>query len=100
MYDHAEKGTTKISLDMLREVAEKHGAEVHEIILWADKQTVLQRLEERGYKPHGLLTPEKAEMFWEEIDKFKDTRKEAVVIDTSSLTPGEVYDKVWSIVSS
>ena len=99
MYNMLEKEQTKTSLTKLIEIAKKHGATIHEFIIWADKETVLKRLEDRGYREGGLLTPEKAEMFWEEMDKFKDERSGAEIIDTTKLTPDEVVKKIWKIIA-
>ncbi len=91
MYNDAEKGTEKPTLDVLHAIANKYGAEVHELLIWADKEVVLKRLDERGYKPHGLLTPEKAELFWEKMNEFKSNRKQAIIIDSNNLSPEEVF---------
>ena len=58
-------------LDAFVEMGKKYEAKITEIILWAPKELVLQRASERGYRPGGLLTPEKAERFWDEIDALR-----------------------------
>lgn len=99
MYDRLEKGKKQTSLTQLIGIAEKYDADIHEFIIWADKETVLSRLEERGYREGGLLTPEKAEKFWEEMKKFKDSRPQATIVDTSNLTPEQVFEEVGGMIS-
>lgn len=99
MYDRIEKDQTETSLNQIIGIAKKHGADIHEFIIWADKKTVLKRLEERGYRKNSLLTPKKAEKFWGEMKKFKDSRPQATLVDTSTLTPDEVFEEVWGIIS-
>lgn len=99
MYNHLEEGKTKTSLNLLKEVADQYGSTIYEFILWADKETVLKRLETRGYSEGGLLTPEKAEGFWEKMNKFKDERKEAQIVDTTTMSPDEVFEEVWKKLS-
>lgn len=98
MYNKVENGTAKPTLDILYQIADKHKAEVFEFLLWADKVTVMNRLDQRGYKPHGLLTPEKAELFWEEMNKFKANRKQAIFVDTTQLSADEVFKKVFEML--
>lgn len=98
MYNRIEEGQTETSLTQLIAIAEKYDVDVHEFIIWADKKNVLKRLEERGYRKNSLLTPEKAEKFWEEMKKFKENRPQATIIDTSDLTPDEVFEEVWGVI--
>lgn len=98
MYHRLEEGRDKTSLMRLYEIAEKYNVTVHEFILWADRETVLKRLEDRGYREGGLLTSGKAEMFWEEMNKFKDERPEAELIDTSKMTSDEVFERISKMI--
>jgi broad-specificity NMP kinase len=86
------------TLDTLVGIGQKHGAEIYEFVLAADKEIVLERATKRGFNTQGLLTPEEAEHLWELSQDLKETRPGATVIDTSSLTPEEVYEKVRSAV--
>lgn len=86
------------TLDTLSGLGEKYSAEVHEIILEASKETVVRRVDGRGYKPGGLLTPEKVDRFWEETQKLKHERPNALVIDTDNLTAEQVLERVKSLV--
>lgn len=99
MYDRIEKKLGERTIDMITALGEEYKADIHEFILWADKETVMKRLEERGQIVGGLLTKDKAEMFWEEMDKFKDERKEAHIIDTSKMSSDEVFESVQAKLS-
>lgn len=83
-----------VVLDRYYEIAKQKGAEVKEIILWATKEVVMKRAHARGWKEGGMLTPEKCEAFWSQIDELKNRRSSAVIIDTSDLSLDESYDLV------
>jgi broad-specificity NMP kinase len=99
MYDRIEEELGERTIDIITDLGKKYNADIYEFILWADKETVMKRLEERGQIVGGLLTKEKAEMFWEEMNMFKDERKEAQIIDTSNLSSDDVFEAVWKKVS-
>lgn len=84
---------TKV-LDAYYGIAKQKGSEVREIILWASKSVVMERANIRGWKDSGSLTPEKCEAFWDQIDAMKDTRPNAVIIDTSDISLEESYIQV------
>lgn len=86
-------------LDRMIEIAQANGAHATEIILWARKEFVLARAAERGYRKDSLLTPEKCERFWHEIDDLKAERPNAIVIDVEYLSPDKVVEKIRSAVS-
>jgi predicted kinase len=86
------------TLDTLHELGKRCGAEVYEFMFFADKETIIQRVTERGYTPGGLLTPGKTEELWERSDKFKNERMNAVLIDTRALDLDEVYKKVKEVI--
>jgi len=86
------------TLDELVRIGERHGAEVFELVLMASKEVVLERATQRGFNKQGLLTPEEAEKLWELSQDLKETRPNAVIIDTTSISPEEVYEKVRGIV--
>lgn len=50
MLDLIEGGREKNVLDLFIELGKKYQAEIYEIMLWADKQTVIDRANKRGYK--------------------------------------------------
>ena len=81
-------------LDRLVSLGKKYKADTYEFILSASKKTVMERLDKRGYKPEGLLTPEKAELFWEETQKLTNHRDGAILIDTEKLNADEVFEKI------
>ena len=76
-------------LDQLCALGEKYGAEVHEFIFWADKETAHERVDGRE-KKGVFLTPEKIDRYWEESKRLKDERPNATVIDTDKMTEDEV----------
>jgi predicted kinase len=85
-------------LDEMRDLGERVGASVHEFMLIADKEVVLNRAELRGYLPGGLLTPERAAERWELAKSLSERRAVAQVVDTTNLTAEEVYTRVSSEV--
>ena len=54
----------------------------------------MERAIARGFNPNGLLTLEGVEHLWELSQDLKDKRPDAIYIDTSDLSPDEVYEKV------
>lgn len=95
--DKAILNDTK-TLDVLVNIGERRGAEIYEFVLSADKETVLGRVAQRGFSKQGLLTPEEAEHLWELSQDLEGTRPGATVIDTTSLSPDEVFEKVRDAV--
>jgi predicted kinase len=85
-------------LDEYRNIAQKHGVKTFEIILWAPKEVVMKRAHERGWREGGLLTPEKCEQFWDQVDEVKDNRKDAVVLDVSEMDEKQVLNEVQKIM--
>lgn len=85
-------------LDTYYEIGRRFSAEVYELILWAPKDVVMSRAHARGWKEGSLLTPEKCERFWEEIDKLKEQRPLATVIDVSEQTEQETAQYVESLL--
>lgn len=81
-------------IEEMRSLGEKYGAQVHEIVLIAEKEVVLKRADDRGYRPGGLLTPEKAAERWEWGKRLSERRAVATVIDTTHLNADEVYERV------
>lgn len=82
------------TLDQLQQLGKQLGADVYEFIVWAEKQTVIDRANARGYKKEGLFTPEKCERFWHEIQKLKNIRKEAIIVNAETQTPEEVVESI------
>ncbi len=85
-------------LNAITALGQKYGAEIHEFVLVADKQKVVERAAQRGYSADSLLTPQKVEELWESAEKFKSERPGAIVIDTNDLSPEAVYDLVKKTV--
>lgn len=86
------------TLKQLVRIGEAHGADVFEFIITASKEVVMERATERGFNPNGLLTLEGVEHLWELSQGLVKERPNAIVIDTSSLSPDEVYEKVKDVV--
>lgn len=108
LMEHLKKGETVIidkaigsseTLDSFIQVGKECGAGVREIILFASKEVVQRRADERGYKPGGLLTRERVGELWDESDRLRRNRQSLVVIDTNSLSIEETYEKVKHVVS-
>ncbi len=85
-------------LDRMTAIGISRGARVSEIILWASKDFVMKRAADRGYRENGLLTPEKCERFWHEIDALKIKRPHATVIDVEDLLTDEVVERIRKIL--
>ncbi|HLD17452.1 MAG TPA: AAA family ATPase [Patescibacteria group bacterium] len=81
-------------IDRMIALAKHHGARVTEIILWARKDFVLKRATDRGYREDSLLTPEKCERFWNEIDVIKNKRPGVIVIDVEKLSPDVIVERI------
>ena len=81
-------------IDAYYEVAQKYGAQVVEIILWAEKEEVLRRKAEFGYPEGGMLTPERTAELWYKIDTLKDRRANAYVIDVTKMNEKQVLASV------
>lgn len=81
-------------LDAFISSARSAGAEAYEFILFADKESVQARADARGYRPGGLLTPEKVGSRWERSNALRAERTNAIVMDTSNLSPDEVLTRV------
>lgn len=96
--DINEGGRSKNVIDMFIDIGKKYKAEIYEIMLWADKQTVIERANTRGYKIKDHLTPERVGNEWENIKAFKEKRKNAIVVDTDNLSVEGVLEKVKAIV--
>lgn len=77
-------------LEGLKDIARAHQAEYFEFLLTADRETVVARAEARGFRPGGMLTPERVGEFWEESQTFAARRPEAIVVDTTALAPEDV----------
>ena len=82
-------------IDAYRLIAEEYSADIHEFILWAPKELVLERAHARGWHEGGLLTPEKCEELLEKMHALKELRPQAKVIDVSGLSPEEVLKKLY-----
>jgi len=98
MLDLIEGGRDKNVLDIFIDLGKKYNAEIFEIILWAEQKTVIERAEKRGYETKIWHSVERVSKEWENMDIFKNKRKNATVVDTNNLSVDEVFDKVRKIV--
>lgn len=87
------------TLEELVRIGEARGASVYEFIITASKEIVMERAIARGFNPNGLLTLEGVEHLWELSQDLQDKRPDAIYIDTSDLSPDEVYEKVRNAVT-
>ncbi len=80
-------------------IAKKNNVKYFEIILWANWQETKKRVLKRWFVKWWTFTIEKAREFWEWVTKFKKTRKNAIIIDTSILNEEKVFEyvveKIW-----
>ncbi|MFA6215785.1 MAG: zeta toxin family protein [Patescibacteria group bacterium] len=102
MRDIVDKRKGKNQLDLFIEIGHKYGAEVHEIFLWADKVTSLKRADSRGDEKKLRGTVEETNKlfgrYWDEMNTFKEKRSGAIIIDTSKLSPDDVFDRVKNLI--
>ncbi len=85
-------------LESLVDLGEKYDADVHEFILMASKEIVLQRAHSRGFREKSLLTPQKAEEIWEKAATTEKLRHNATVIDTNKMDADAVYEEVKKVI--
>lgn len=85
-------------LDDIRAAGDRHGADVHEIILWAPKETVLARGEERGYST-GIFSREKAGQAWDQMHAIVPDRPHAVVLATQDMTRTDVLKAIMKAIA-
>ncbi|MEK7620472.1 MAG: AAA family ATPase [Patescibacteria group bacterium] len=85
-------------LNKYQEIGERYGADIVEIILWASKEFVMRRADDRGWREDGLLTPKKCENFWEKMDEVKNKRSDAVIVDVTDMDQNGVLAAVKKIV--
>ena len=86
-------------LDSFIERGKRHGAEIFEILLFAEKEVVHKRADDRGYRLGGLLTSEKVDELWEKMNALRKQRSEAIVIDTANIHSEELFQKIKAIIA-
>jgi predicted kinase len=69
-------------------------ADVLEILLWTDRETVLRRAAARGYGPGGLLTPELVGRAWDRLNELRAERRGMVELNTEQLAPDQVLQTI------
>jgi predicted kinase len=86
------------TIESFIEIGKKHAAEVYEFLLFADKDTVQKRADGRGYRPGGLLPPERVGELWEKADALRQKRSEAIVIDTAQKDIDQVLALIQKVL--
>lgn len=81
-------------LDEYHQLGKTYGADVFEFILWGGKEMVMSRAHARGWPKDNLLTPEKCERFWMEIDQLISHRPVAKIINVEGLDETNVLEMV------
>ncbi len=89
---------SEMVLDRYLEIGGKYNADVTEIILWASKEDVMKRAEDRGWREGSLLTKETCERFWNEMHELKSKRNKAHVIDVTGLDEKQVLEAVQKLL--
>ena len=87
-------------LDALVSAGKKHRAEVFEFILIADKTTIIARANKRRSVTRGRILASNAQVmrFWDIARKLVAQRQQAIVVDTSDLTPNEAHQLIEKFV--
>lgn len=85
-------------IDALIQSGKKHKAEIYEFIFTAERQVIIERAQQRGFNANSLLTPERVIELWEITQGLIHRRSQAVVIDTSTLTREEIYEKIKVLI--
>lgn len=63
-------------------LAARHAnAEVVEFLLWASKEKIMERADKRGYGFAKLASHERSAYLWDQLNVFKDKRRNAIVLD-------------------
>jgi predicted kinase len=83
----------KISESFL-ELGRKYNATVFEFVLNADKETLIARANERGFREGSMLTPEKVPEFWEAMQNYIKSRPQAIVVDTMTMNADNTFEYV------
>jgi len=85
-------------LDALKTLAEKRAVEFYELLLTASRGAVVERAEKRGFRPGGMLTPERVGEFWDYSQVFLARRPEVTVVDTTNQSTQETVAKIRETV--
>ena len=79
-------------IEKIVQIGPKHNSKIFEFILNSDKDTLIKRAKERGFREGGLLTPEKVIEFWHNIQLYIENRPDSQVLNTEKLTIEETYE--------
>jgi predicted kinase len=78
--------------DRFLELGKKYDAGTFEFVLNADKETLIARANERGYKEGSMLTPEKVPEFWEAMQNYIKGRPEVIIVDTNEISVNDTFE--------
>lgn len=73
-------------IEKIVRIGQKHNSKIFEFILNYDKNTLIKRAKERGFREGGLLTPDKVIEFWHNIQLYIENRPDSQVLNTGNLT--------------
>lgn len=79
-------------IEKIVQIGQKHNSKIFEFILNSDKDTLIKRAKERGFREGGLLTPDKVIEFWHNIQLYIENRPDSQVLNTEKLTIEETYE--------
>lgn len=85
-------------IDVFKSIAEDTDSEYFEVMLWADKQSAIDRAVNRGFIEGNLLQESDLEPMYEELVRIKDER-DAIVIDSIEDEVEATYAKFMEAVS-
>ena len=80
--------------DKFLELGRKYNATVFEFVLNADKETLIARANERGYREGSMLTPDKVPEFWEAMQNYITASPQAVVVDTNAMSIDDTFEYI------
>lgn len=89
---------TKI-LDSFIELGKRYNAQIFEFLLYADKETLLKRAAERGYRPGSLLTSERVAEMWGKADTLRKEKLGIICIDTTTADAEAVFQQIKQTVA-
>ena len=87
-------------LDALIKIGKHDKATINEFILWAPKEVIVKRATERGFREDSLLTPQKCEYVWDELNALKAKRLDASIINVETLTPDKVVRHMLDLINA
>ncbi|MDO8593755.1 MAG: AAA family ATPase [bacterium] len=81
-------------LDTFIEIGKNYNAQIWEFLLFAEKETLIERAEGRGYRPNSLLTPERVVAMWNKADILRQERAGLICINTTQRDAEQVFQQI------